>query len=88
MRGHEVAPNQFVTFGQEELRRLRLETSTEMTIVRSVRLEEIDPVYFETSYYVRPDAGGERAYSLLFQAFRESRYVGLATVVMHGREHV
>jgi DNA end-binding protein Ku len=88
VRGHEVAPNQFVTFGQEELRRLRLETSTEMTIVRSVRLEEIDPVYFETSYYVKPDTSGERAYSLLFQAFKESRYVGLATVVMHGREHV
>lgn len=88
IRGHEVAPDRYVTFGQEELRGLRLKTSPEMTIVRSVRLEEIDPVYFETSYYVVPDAGGERAYSLLFLALKDSHYVGLATVVMHGREHV
>jgi len=88
MRGHEVSPDQYVTFAPNELRALRLETSPEMNIVRSVRLEEIDPVYFETSYYVIPDKGGERGYSLLFLALKQSRYVALATVVMHGREHV
>lgn len=88
LRGHEIAPDQYVTFTQDELRALRPETSAEMQIVRSVRLEEIDPVYFETSYYVIPDRVGERAYCLLYLALKETRYVALATFAMHGREHV
>lgn len=88
LKAHEVAPNQYVTFTQQEMRSLRAETSSEMQIVRSVRLEAIDPVYFETSYYVLADKGGERAYALLFEALRETRLVALATVAMHGREHV
>src|SRR5262245_14761109 len=59
-----------------------------MEIVRSVLLSEIDPVYFETSYYVVPDRGGEKAYALLFAALRAMGHVALARVGMYGREHV
>jgi DNA end-binding protein Ku len=59
-----------------------------MEIVRSVRLSEIDPVFFETSYYVVPDHGGEKAYAILFEALKETRHVALARVGMYGREHV
>ena len=88
MRGYEVAPDTFVTFQKEELRQLRPATSTTMEIIRSVRLEEIDPVFFDTSYYVVPDRTGERAYALLVAALRETGYVALATLSMHGRNHV
>jgi DNA end-binding protein Ku len=59
-----------------------------MEIVRTVRLAEIDPVFFETSYYVVPESAGERAYALLVTALRDTEYVALATLAMHGREHV
>jgi DNA end-binding protein Ku len=59
-----------------------------MEIVRSVRLSEIDPVFFETSYYVVPDRGGEKPYAILFEALRETQHVALARVGMYGREHV
>jgi len=59
-----------------------------MEIVRSVRLSEIDPVFFETSYYVVPDRGGEKAYAILFEALKETQHVALARVGMYGREHV
>jgi DNA end-binding protein Ku len=59
-----------------------------MEIVRSVRLSEIDPVFFETSYYVVPDRGGEKAYAILFEALQETQHVALARVGMYGREHV
>ena len=59
-----------------------------MDIVRSVRLSEIDPVFFETSYYVVPDHGGEKAYTILFEALHETQHVALARVGMYGREHV
>jgi DNA end-binding protein Ku len=88
LRGYEVAPEQYVTFSNEELRKLRPTTSPDMQILRSVRLSEIDPVYFETSYYVVPDKGGERAYALLFAALEKTEYVAIAKVAMHGREHI
>jgi len=74
LRGYEVAPNQYVTVKQEELRQLRLPTSQTMEILRTTRLPEIDPLYFETSYYVVPEPMGERAYALLYAALQETNY--------------
>jgi DNA end-binding protein Ku len=59
-----------------------------MQIVRSVRMEEIDPVFLETSYYVHPGVGAEHSYSLFYRALQESGYAALAEVAMHGRRHV
>lgn len=87
-RGYEVAPGRFAVLGTEELQRLRQPTSSEMRIVRSVRMEEIDPVFLETSYYVHPGAGAEHSYTLFYRALQESNYAALAEVAMHGRQHV
>jgi DNA end-binding protein Ku len=48
----------------------------------------VDPVYLESSYYVAPDEGGEKAYALLFTALKDSGYYGVAKVAMHNREHI
>ncbi len=88
LKGFEVEPDRYVVFEPQELKGLRRRTSAEMEIVRSVRLPEIDPVFFETSYYVVPDRGGERPYGILFAALRKIGHVALARVGMHGREHV
>ena len=88
LRGYEVEPDQYVVFDRDELRGLQRRTSPTMEIVRSVRLSEIDPIFFETSYYVVPDRGGEKAYAILFEALRETQHVALARVGMYGREHV
>jgi DNA end-binding protein Ku len=52
-----------------------------------VRLQEIDPIYFETSYYAAPDNGGEKAYALLYRALAETGYAAIGSLAMHGREH-
>ena len=88
LRGYEVEPDQYVTFDRNELRSLQRRTSANMEIVRSVRLSEIDPVFFETSYYVVPDRGGEKPYAILFEALKQTQHVALARVGMYGREHV
>jgi DNA end-binding protein Ku len=80
-RGYEVEPDRYVVFDRDELRPLQRKTSPTMEIVRSVRLAEVDPVFFETSYYVVPDA-------ILFRALQETGHVALARVGMYGREHV
>lgn len=88
VKGYEYDKGQYVVIEDEELRSIRPPTSKEMHIVEFVRMAEIDPIFLETSYYVAPDEAGERPYSLLFEALRETGYVGLAEVAMHSREHV
>ena len=88
LSGYEVEPDRYVVLDRDELRSLQRRTSPHMEIVRSVKLAEIDPVFFETSYYVVPDRGGEKAYAILFKALRETDHVALARVGMYGREHV
>jgi len=88
MKGYEVAQDQFVVLAPEEVAALRPRTSTELEITEFVRLEEIDPVYYETSYYVMPEAGRENAYTLLFAALKQTGHAGIGSLAMHGREHV
>jgi DNA end-binding protein Ku len=87
-RGYEYEPDRFVVVEQAELRRLRRKTSADMRISQFVRLADIDPLYFETSYYVVPDAGGEKPYAVLFAVLKQTGYVALSDVAMHGRDHV
>jgi DNA end-binding protein Ku len=88
VKGYEYARDRYVTLTKEELAAITPQTAREMQILEFVQLSEIDPIYFETSYYVSPDRGGERAYALLFEALRQSGFVGLAQVAMHNREHI
>jgi DNA end-binding protein Ku len=88
VKGFEYAKDQYVTLTKDELAEITPKTAREMQILEFVRLADVDPVYFETSYYVSPDKGGERAYSLLFEALRQSGLVGVAQLAMHNREHV
>ena len=88
VKGYEYEKGRYVVLEDEELKSLVPETSKEMQVVEFVRLAEIDPIFFETSYYVVPDEAGQRPYSLLFEALREAEYVGLAQLAMHRREHI
>ncbi len=88
VKGFEYEKNRFVEIDREELKELAPKTSTEMQIQEFVRLEEIDPVYLETSYYVVPEDAAEKSYALLFAALRKTGLVALAQFAMRGREHV
>ena len=88
VKGYEYEKNRYVVVENEDLRKITPQTATEMEILEFVKLEEIDPVFFETSYYVAPDEAGEKPYALLFAAMRETRFVALAEVAMHRKEHV
>jgi DNA end-binding protein Ku len=87
LKGYEVEKDRYVTFEPQEIAALRPRTSTELTITEFVHLGEIDPIYFETSYYAVPDKGGEKAYALLFRALAETNYAAVGSLAMHGREH-
>jgi len=59
-----------------------------MQILEFVRFAEIDPVYLETSYYVVPDLGGDKPYTLLFETLKKSGYAAIGEFVMHRRDQI
>jgi DNA end-binding protein Ku len=88
VKGYEYQKDQYVALDADELKSLAPKTATEMEILEFVKLEEVDPIYFETSYYVRPEEAGEKAYALLYRALQLSGLVAVARFAMHSREHV
>ncbi|MBV9157520.1 MAG: Ku protein [Acidobacteriaceae bacterium] len=88
VKGYEYEKNRFVVVEPEELKSITPQTSAGMEIQEFVELAEIDPVYFETSYYVRPEEAGEKAYALLYRSMQTTGLVALAQFAMHSREHV
>src|SRR5436190_5415101 len=58
-----------------------------MEILEFVKESEVDPVYFESSYYMMPEEAGRRPYALLTKALEESEYVAIAKITMHNREY-
>lgn len=88
VKGFEYEKNRYVALDPEELKSIESKTATEMQIEEFVSLAEVDPVYFETSYYVAPDAAGEKAYALLYRALQKANLVAVSQLAMHGREHV
>lgn len=88
VKGYEYEKGRFVEIPPEELKSAASKTSTEMEIQEFVQLTEIDPVYFETSYYVNPEEAGEKAYALLYRSLQLTALVAIAKFAMHSREHV
>ncbi len=88
VKGYEYEKNRFVALEPDELKSVAPKTSTDMAIEEFVELAEIDPVYFETSYYVAPEQAGEKAYALLYRAMQTTGLAAIAQFAMHTREHV
>jgi len=88
VKGYEYEKGKYVVVDEEEIKAVAPETSRTMQILEFVKMQEIDPVYLDASYYVAPDEGGETPYALMFEAMRKSGYAAIAKVSMHNREHV
>lgn len=86
VKGYEFAKEQYVRFTDDELKRLEAEASPTIDIAEFVPLEQVDPIYFEKTYYLGPDKGGDKAYRLLCDAMEKAGRVALAKYVMRGKE--
>jgi DNA end-binding protein Ku len=87
IKGYEVSKGEYVAVEEEDLKKIAPATATTMEILQFVREKEIDPIYFESSYYVAPDEAVSKPYELFFQALKETEYDAIAKVTMHNREH-
>jgi len=88
IKGYEYEKDQYALFTEEELDKVQPPSARTMEILEFVKLEEVDPLYFDSSYYVTPEDAGLKAYHLLLKAMEESGYAAIAKVAMHQREHI
>ena len=84
--GYEYQPGSYVVLHEEDFDRLPGETTKTIDILDFVDLAEIDPLFFDKSYYLEPNQGGEKAYALLKQAMRETGKIAIARVVIRAKE--
>jgi DNA end-binding protein Ku len=88
VKGYEYEKDQYVLFNDEDLDKIEPDTARAMEILEFVKEDEIDPLYYDASYYLTPEDEGKKAYSLLLKAMQESGYAAIAKVTMHQREHI
>lgn len=88
VKGYEHEKDQYVLFSEEELDKIEPASARVMEILEFVKLDEMDPLYFDSSYYVAPEEAGTKAYKLLMSAMKESGYGAIAKLTMHQREHI
>jgi len=89
VKAYEYAKNKFVILDDEEMEALRREQEDKaVEIIDFVKLEEIDPIYFEKSYYLSPNEGGSKAYHLLRQALEDTGKIGVAKMMIRSKEQL
>jgi DNA end-binding protein Ku len=88
VRGYEVEPEAYVFLQTEEIQRVRPTPSRVIDLEEFVRLEDIDPIYFEKAYHVVPARGAEKPYELLLRTLTESGRVGIGRFVLRTKPHL
>jgi len=87
VKGYEFRKDEYVVIEPEEIKKIEPKTAKTMEILEFVKTSEVDPVFFESSYYMLPDEAGRRPYALLTKAMEETEYVAIAQLTMHNREY-
>jgi DNA end-binding protein Ku len=88
VKGYEFAKDQYVTFTETELKAMAEESTRAIEITEFVPVQKVDPIYFESAYYLGPDKGGERAYNLLAAAMRQTGRSALAKWAARGKMYL
>lgn len=84
-RGYEYEKGRYVLFDKDELEQLSEHTNKTITILDFVDLQEIDPIYFQKTYYLSPDQAGSNAYRLLLEAMRDTGKIGIAKIAIRSK---
>lgn len=88
VRGYPIDSERYVIVKDEELESLAPEKSREIDLRRFVPRDDIDPLLFERGYFLAPDSGATKAYRLLAKSMADEDRVGIATFVLHDKEHL
>ena len=87
-KGYPIEGGGNVQITTEELRSLEAKSSETMEIVQFVKLDDVDPLYFQTSYFTVAETAGQRAYALIFQGMEHLKLGAIAKISLHQREQI
>jgi DNA end-binding protein Ku len=87
-KGYEFAKGQYVMFTAEELKALEDTTTHTIDITQFVPLDSVDPIYFDGTYFLAPDKGGAKPYSLLATALKKAKQGAVGRWISRGKEHI
>jgi len=87
VKGFEYRKGEYVILEPDEIKKIEPKTAKAMEILEFVKADEVDPVYFESSYYLMPEEAGKRPYALLAQALEDTKFFAIAKLTMHNREY-
>jgi DNA end-binding protein Ku len=89
VKGYEYEEDKYVVIDQADLEKIKLETSKSIDLIQFVTVDEVDPVFFDKSYYVAPDGPiAEDAFRVVREAMRKANKMAIGQVVIAGREHI
>ena len=88
VKGYQVDKDAYVLVSPDELKTLQADSSEAMEITQFVSLNELDPIYYEASYYSAPEDPGKRAYGLLLQAMEKLNVAAIAKLTLNQREQI
>ena len=88
MKAFEISKGEFVEVEDEDFEAARAEGYHAFDIREFVEVDEIDPIYFEQTYYLAPQDGAEKVYTLLVRAMEDAGLAAVGTFVMREREHL
>ncbi len=88
VKAFEITPGQYVPLSKDEMAAMAPEKTRAIEVLAFVDLDEIDPIYFDSPYYLGPAEGAERAYALLAKAMAASGKVAIARFVFRNKEHL
>ncbi|MFZ4452875.1 non-homologous end joining protein Ku [Salibacterium aidingense] len=89
VKGYETTNGSFVVVKNEELEEIRQEAGEKaVEILDFINMDDIDPIYFNRSYYLGPNEGGTKAYTLLRKALHDSKKVGIAKIMLRSKEQL
>lgn len=88
VKGYEISPDSYVIIDESDLNNIAPKASRIIEISDFVKLDDIDPRYYDGSYYLVPDQGADKAYALLLKGMSESNVVGIAKFVLRSKEYL
>ena len=87
-RGYEIAPDEYVIMDDEDFKKVPVDTTRTIEITDFVPDEQIDPIYYQRTYYLEPDKVGGKPFSLLREVLKDSKLVALAKVTLRQKEQL
>jgi len=88
VKGYEYEKGKFAVIDQKDLERLPVKSAKYIQIVDFIKLKEVDPIFYEKSYYLTPEAAGEKAFLILRDAMKDADKVAIGKITIREKEHL